>query len=139
MEKFIKLYKKYEEIINYIIVGGLTTVVSLGSYYLAVIFVLNPNNGFELQIANIFSWICAVTFAYIANRNFVFKVKSQNRIKEISSFVSCRIFTLFMDMTFMFLLVTLLRWNDKIAKLIVQIVVTIANYLFSKLIVFKNE
>ena len=36
-KKCLKLYKKYEEIINYLIVGGLTTVVSLGSYYLCIL------------------------------------------------------------------------------------------------------
>ena len=29
MQKIISLYKKYEEIVNYLIVGVLTTVVSL--------------------------------------------------------------------------------------------------------------
>lgn len=38
----------------------------------------------------------------------------------------------------MFLLVTLLNLNDKISKLIIQIVVIVLNYIFSKLIVFKR-
>ena len=108
------------------------------SYYIAVITVLNPNNAFELQLANIFSWICAVTFAYITNRKYVFKSKNENKLKEISSFVSSRVITLLMDMTIMFILVTLLHLNDKIAKLVVQVVVTIMNYIFSKLFVFKK-
>lgn len=139
MKKILNLYKKYEEIINYLIVGGLTTVVSLGSYYLAVVTVLNPDNAFELQVANIFSWVCAVAFAYFTNRKFVFKSKNQNKLKEITSFVSSRILTLLMDMAIMFVCVTLLKWNDKIAKLIVQVVVTVMNYVLSKLFVFKKN
>ena len=133
-----KLYKKYEEIINYLIVGVLTTIVSLISYYLLVTTILNPQNGIQLQIANIISWICAVAFAYITNRIFVFKSKNQNKLKELTSFVSSRIITLFMDMGIMFFMVTLWGINDKIAKLVVQVVVTIANYIFSKLFVFKK-
>ena len=34
--------------------------------------------------------------------------------------------------------VTLLHFNDKIMKLIVQVVVTLLNYIFSKLFVFKK-
>ncbi len=139
MNKVLSLYKKYEEIINYLIVGGLTTVVSLGSYYLAVLTVLDPNNGFELQIANLFSWVCAVTFAYFTNRKYVFKSENKNRLKEVTSFVSSRVLTLFMDMAIMFICVTLLKWNDKIAKLIVQVVVTVMNYILSKLFVFKKK
>ena len=67
-KKCLKLYKKYEEIINYLIVGGLTTVVSLGSYYLCILTFLSPDIWYQLQAANIISWICAVTFAYFANR-----------------------------------------------------------------------
>ncbi len=139
MKKVLNLYKKYEEIINYLIVGGLTTVVSLVVYYGCVFTFLDPKNAIELQIANIVSWICAVAFAYITNRIFVFKSKSKNYLKEISSFVGARIISLIMDMLIMFILVTILHGNDKIAKLIVQVVVTIANYIFSKIFVFRKK
>ena len=34
MQKILELYKKYKEIINYLIFGVLTTVVSLSTKYL---------------------------------------------------------------------------------------------------------
>lgn len=139
MKKIISLYKKYEEIINYLIVGGLTTAVSLVTYYACVLTILNPKNALELQIANIISWIVSVSFAYITNRIFVFKSKSKNILKEIGTFVSARIITLFFDMFIMFLMVTLMGINDKISKIIVQVVVIVLNYLFSKLFVFKKS
>lgn len=139
MKKLIDLYKKHEEILNYLIVGVLTTVVSLAAYYTAVLTVLDPNNGLQLQIANLFSWICAVVFAYFTNRKFVFKSKNNNKIKEFASFTSSRVLTLLLDMLIMFIMVTLLKMNDKIAKLVVQVVVTIGNYILSKLFVFKKN
>lgn len=77
--KVMELYKKYKEIINYLIVGGLTTIVSLGVYYICVFTILNPNVPFELKDANVISWIVAVTFAYFTNRRFVFESKSKNK------------------------------------------------------------
>lgn len=139
MKKILKLYKKYEEIINYIIVGGLTTVVSLGTYYLCVFTILDPEVAFELQIANIISWICCVTFAYFTNRIFVFKSKNEKKLKEAFNFYTSRIATLLMDMAIMFLLVTLAGFNDKIIKILVQVIVTIANYVISKLFVFRKR
>ena len=139
LKKIWKLYKKYEEIINYLIVGGLTTVVSLGTYYLCVYTFLDPENAFQLQLANIISWICCVTFAYFANRIFVFKSKRKDKLKEAVSFYSSRIATLLMDMGIMFVFVTLIGFNDKIMKLVVQVVVTILNYVLSKLLVFKKK
>ena len=139
MQRTIDLYKKYQEIINYLIVGVLTTVVSLLTYYICVLIFLDPNKAIELQIANIISWICAVLFAYITNKVFVFKSKNKNLFKEFTSFVSARVLTLLLDMLIMFIMVTALGINDKISKLVVQVVVTILNYIFSKIFVFKKS
>lgn len=139
IKKIWNLYKKYEEIINYLIVGGLTTVVSLAVYYGSVLTFLDPNNAVQLQIANILSWVLAVAFAYVTNRIFVFKSKEENIVKECSAFVGSRILTLLMDMFIMFLFVTVLHLNDKVFKIVSQIFVVIGNYLISKLIVFKKK
>lgn len=133
------IYKKYREIINYLIAGVLTTVVSLGVYYGCVLTVLSPQNPIELQLANMISWIAAVTFAYLTNRAFVFERTRTNVWKEMFLFYFSRVSTLLMDMLIMFVSVSLLGINDKIAKLLVQIIVTVANYLLSKLIVFKKN
>lgn len=138
MEKLISLYKRYKEIVNYLIVGGLTTVVSLGVYYGCVLTILDPEVAVQLQAANIISWIAAVTFAYFTNRKFVFESKNENKLKEATAFYGSRVTTLLVDMGCMFLMVTLFGWNDKIAKLIVQVIVTVANYVLSKFIVFRK-
>lgn len=133
------LYLKYKEIINYLIVGVLTTVVSLGTYYFCVSFFFDPQKPLQLQTANVIAWIAAVTFAYFTNRKYVFESVNQNIAKEAASFYLSRVSTLLMDMAIMFISVTLLGMNDKIAKLIVQVVVTVANYIFSKMFVFKKQ
>ena len=93
--------KKYEEILNYLIVGVLTTLVSLTIYFISVHTFLDAQNAIQIQIANIISWIFAVSFAYVTNRIFVFKSKSTNYFKEISSFFASRVITLIMDMAIM--------------------------------------
>ncbi len=138
MKKIMIVYKKYEEIINYIIVGGFTTFVSLATYYISVLTFLNPNNPFQLQVANVVSWICAVTFAYFANKKFVFKNNSENLSSAIKFFLS-RVSTLLIDMASMYVFVSLLNINDKISKILVQFLVLILNYIFSKFIVFKEN
>ena len=139
MKKVWDLYKKYEEIINYLIVGVLTTIVSLAVYYLLVYIILDPNKAIQLQIANIVSWVAGVVFAFGTNRKYVFKSKNKNIIKEATSFVGSRVATLLMDMGIMCISVTLFKMNDKIAKIISQVVVIVANYVLSKLFVFKQK
>lgn len=140
MKKIKELYNKYKEIINYLIVGVLTTIVALLVYYISVNTFLDPDIPVQLQIANILSWIAGVTFAYFTNRKYVFESKEENSVKEASKFVASRIITLFMDMFVMWLGVSFLHFNDKIMKLVSQVIITISNYIFSKLFVFtKNK
>lgn len=139
MKKIRELYTKYKEVINYLIFGVLTTVVSLAVYYLSVFTFLNPDNAIQLQIANILSWIAGVAFAYFTNRRFVFESKEENKLKEAGKFVTARLVTLIMDMVIMYLGVTVLHFNDKIIKLISQVVIIVSNYIFSKLFVFKKK
>ena len=138
--KISQLLKKVlnKEVIMYLIFGVLTTVVSLLVYYGCIYTFLNPENAVQLQIANIISWIAGVAFAYITNRKFVFESNEANQLKEISKFVTSRLATLFLDMIIMFIGVTCLHGNDKIVKLISQVLVIIGNYIFSKLFVFKK-
>ena len=139
MNNIKELYLKYKEIVNYLIFGVMTTVISLATYYICVYTFLNPNNSFQLQIANIISWIVGVAFAYITNRKFVFESKNQEKIKEAGKFIMSRITTLLIDMFIMFLGVTILKLNDKIIKLVSQVLVIVMNYVLSKIIVFKKN
>ena len=138
MDKIKDLYLKYKEIINYLIFGVLTTVISLVTYYICVYTFLDPEEAVQLQIANVIAWIFGVAFAYVTNRKFVFESNEKNKLKEASKFVTSRIATLLMDMAIMFIGVTLLKLNDKIIKLVSQVVVIVANYLLSKIVVFNK-
>ena len=133
-----KIYIRYAEVINYLIFGVLTTIVSLVTYYLCVFTFLNPENAFELQLANILSWIFAVIFAYLTNRKYVFKSNEKDKLKEGIKFFTSRLLTLGIDMFVMFLGVTILNLNNKIIKLVSQILVIVGNYVFSRLFVFKK-
>ena len=137
-EKFDKLFKKYQEIIMYLIFGVLTTVISIVTYFIFTHTFLDAHNSLELQIANVLSWVISVLFAYVTNRIFVFASENKNILKEVASFFSSRIVTLLIDMFLMFILVTCLHYNDTISKILVQIIVIIGNYILSKLIVFKK-
>ena len=139
VKRLKELYLKYEEIINYLFIGGCTTLISLLVYYLCVFTVFDPDKPLLLQCANILSWIIAVAFAYIANRKVVFKSKNKNVKGEVSKFLGARIVTLLIDMLFMWLTVSVLHLNDKIMKIVSNVIIIILNYIFSKLFVFVKE
>ena len=139
MNKIIELYKKHKEIINYVIVGGLTTVASMAIFYGSTWTFLDGHDPFQLQVANVLSWVGAVLFSYIANRLFVFESKNPNIFKELIAFVSSRLITLLLDMGTMFLLSSVLHINYNFSKIIAMVLVTVGNYVISKVFVFKKE
>lgn len=127
----MNLVRKYDEIIRYIIAGILTTIVSIASYNLL------RNINIDYKICTILSWILAVIFAYFINKLFVFK-SQKNNIKEFINFILARLLSLFIEFIFMIIMVDLISINDRIAKLIVQFIVLVLNYVFSKFFVFKK-
>lgn len=144
MKKIWNLYKKYEEIINYLVVGGLTTIVAIGSKLLLLATILDQTNGLELQIAEIISWFLAVTFAYVTNRIFVFKSKTSGSkcAREIFNFFKGRIVTQLIQMFIMWFFVTLLELDSNVwvlvFTLVCQVMQIVLNYVISKLLVFKK-
>ncbi len=128
-----KIYVKNKELINYIIVGALTTLVSVSSYWLFRFIIKN------YIILSVISWIMAVAFAYITNRIFVFNSKNKNIIEEIIKFFSCRLLTLGLEVILMMLFVSIFKINDMVSKIILQFVVLALNYVFSKIFIFKKE
>ena len=132
-----KLYKKYEELVMYIIVGVCTMIVSLASYYILA----NPL-GIYYQTANIISWVLAVAFAYVTNKKFVFKSRYSGlsgTAKEMASFVSSRIASLLAEVISMYFFVQICQIDDNIVKLMNQVLVTVLNYIFSKFWVFRKS
>lgn len=138
MKKILELYKKYEEIVNYLIVGVLTTIVSWAAYGICKL-IMDVNNALMMQVAVIIRWVAGVAFGYFTNRRFVFKSKNPNMLQEALGFAGSRVVTLFLDMFVMWLLPGILHVNDWIATFISAVLVTIMNYIFSKFIVFRKK
>lgn len=143
MQKIKELYTKYKEVVNYLIFGVLTTIVSLATKYALLFTILDARNSVQLQIAVIVSWILACLFAYITNRIWVFESKSKDMLKEVIKFFGARLATLGMEMLIMFIFITALGLNSDmwvvIWTLVTQVLVVIGNYVLSKLIVFRNK
>lgn len=143
MNQILKLYHRYEEYVNYLIVGGLTTIVSLGTKYALLFTILDAKNGVHVQISVVISWILAVIFAYFANRKYVFHSTNPQIAKEFIAFVSGRIATLLLESLTLWFFITFLGLNSEIYvviwTLLAQFLVFLGNYAISKLLVFKKN
>lgn len=138
MEKIKEQYFKYKEIINYLVFGGLATVVNFVTYFIVARLI-----GIDKVLSSGISWFFSVLFAYITNKLFVFESKTDG-IKailiEMGSFFLARIVSgILCDVGTFALMVNVFNINDLFAKVVTQIMVVIVNYVFSKLIIFRKK
>lgn len=155
MKKLTQLLKQYREIISYLFWGVMTTVISWVTYSIFTLMLSDVEHTITLGslqfsvmvlLSNILSWICAVVFAFITNKLWVFESKSWKSnvwLSEFWKFLSARIVTGVMEIIAVPLLLgiglnqTILGIEGMVAKVIVSVLVVLLNYVFSKLFIFK--
>ena len=158
--------KKFQELFWYFVFGVLTTLVNLVTFALLdkLINAKWPVKVFKWDFdlfdlfINVIAWVVAIVFAYVTNKLFVFHTKG-NVLKEFISFVVARLFTFFAFELGLFslsimvmenalnmpkddLFLSFLSFdvtNKYLVKLFIAVFVVVANYIFSKLFIFKKE
>lgn len=136
MEKLTALYKKYRELILYLVFGVLTTLVNYISWWIMEPFFASST------IPVTAAWLISVLFAYLTNRRFVFDSKVAGGAalaKELISFLMARILSGVLDLCFMWIFADWLRFDSRIVKLISNVFVVIFNYIASKLVIFRKK
>lgn len=141
---FEPFYKKNKEMLLYLFFGVLTTAVSFVSAGISKVILEKAGlgSGIVSSASTAFSWICAVTFAYITNRIWVFNSKAKGAgeiTKEALSFYGGRASTGVFEVLFMWVGNGLLKFGYWITKIAANIIVLILNYIISKLFVFKKK
>lgn len=118
------------EPVMYVIFGAATTAVNTAVYSFAHRYLQNVPS-------NILAWIIAVGFAYFTNSRWVFPGSARG-LRSAVSFFGSRILTGIIDLTLMYLLADVLLLNGDVAKIGVNILVIVLNYIFSKLWIFRK-
>lgn len=136
-----ELLQKYREFILYAAFGVGTTVVDVGLYSLLV-------DSCGIRLANAIGWCGAVLFAFFTNKYFVFQTGgggAKTFWRELLEFVAARLLSLALEVVGVDALVSwgldrpLLGVTGGLAKVVVTVVVILANYLFSKFLVFRKK
>lgn len=122
------------ETITYVIAGVLTTLVNF-----VISFLFYDCLHWNENLVTVVAWTAAVIFAYVINKYWVFLEKKDAAAKEavkFGKFVAARLFTFAVEWLGVFIFVTTLELEFWPVKLILAVIVTILNYVFSKLFVF---
>ena len=134
---FNLIFIKYHQSILYLFFGICTTAVNFIIYYIGAHML-----SLSIILSTCLAWFTSVIFAYVTNKWWVFESKIlclQAVIQEFISFICCRLFTGACDLLIMFIFVDFLGVNDLFVKVTSNVLVIILNYIFSKLIIFKQK
>ncbi len=151
------------ELVLYVVFGVLTTAVNFAVYF-PIYYALG--SGWEASLfgfvtirayalASVIAWLAAVAFAYLTNKLLVFKSRSWEKrlvLREVASFYAARVFSLGVEILGLYIMNDLMGFGrfsrallgyeingEDIAKLIMQVVVIVLNYVFSKLWIFAKS
>lgn len=158
--------EKKRKLFMYLVSGGLTTAANWIVYILfdllvradMMVSVLNFEFSLKIAVKQIVGWIVAVIVAYFLNRITVFRSKG-NIVRELITFAGARVLSfLVLELGVMYLMIWICEaitgvpastpmtyigsfafTYDYLVKLINCIFVIIANYVLSKLMVFKKK
>ncbi|KRK40206.1 GtrA family protein [Loigolactobacillus bifermentans] len=133
----IKLFKQYYRVISYLFFGVLTTVINIG-----VFAALQLLTAWNYQVETVIAWFLSVLFAYITNKLWVFSSHTTGLkafFTEMSSFFFFRLLSLVMELVIMWIGVSLLKQNAIVVKVVDNVVVIVANYVFSKVFIFRKR
>jgi len=137
------LSSKYEPV-SYVFFGVLTTLVNLVVYTILE-SILGQSNWY---LSNLPAIVLAILFAYVTNRSFVFE-SDGNFWFEMLKFFGARILvSLTFEYGAIYLMYDILGFDAQLDlyvfaiswfKIISMVLVLIANYIASKIFVFKNK
>lgn len=125
---------------KYLVVGGLTTLVSILAFWVAF-YLFDLNDTVSTVVKN----VAGIAFAYLPNRIWVFDSKNKSAAavsKESVLFFVTRIAVMLLDMIFMAFLPALLSflpYSSLIATVVSSVLCLIINYIASKIYIFTSK
>lgn len=141
-----KLLRKLinKETVTYLIFGVLTTAVSFATAGAAKFLLERAgyNEDVVSTVSTVISWICAVTFAYVTNRIWVFNSRSsgfKSIAFEAAKFYGGRVSTLLVETFIMWLGYSVIGINYWITKITANVIVLVLNYIISKFFIFRKK
>lgn len=147
IEKLKKFAVAHKEALLYLLFGGLTTLVSILTFA-----IINQLLGDERYLlSNLISWVIAVVFAFFTNKHLVFASKKNDKktlLSEGGKFLGARVLSLGLEELILWMMLDVMGLSgfalafldgEIISKTVATVFVVVANYFFSKFIIFKKK
>ena len=128
MIKKVKENKLIMQIVKFIIVGGISTVIDY-----IIFFVLHDILKWNTIIANILGFTVSVIYNYIASIKWVFDVnKNNDQKKQFIIFIFLSVIGLIINTGIVYLCVDIMKFYSLIGKVIATGIVMVFNFITRK-------
>ncbi|MBQ8044366.1 MAG: GtrA family protein [Clostridia bacterium] len=133
LKERINKNRKLQKIIAYGISGVITTVICFVTFKWFLEFM-------DYIFAFTLSWLCAVTFAYLAMRKKVYNSKAENKkekTEEYIRFVIGRVITYIVNLVLLIIAVEMFKLDEFYSNMAITIIVIILNYFVGDIMINK--
>ena len=135
-DRTCRFFQKHSGLLRYLVFGALTTLVNFLIYFPCYNLL-----ALGAAVSNALAWAVSVAFAFVTNKRFVFQSSDWSYkiwLGEFVKFTGCRLASGIMETAILWVAVDMLGWNGNGFKIMVSVLVVIANYIGSKWFVFRK-
>lgn len=130
----IKNNKLLMQIIKFVIVGGIATIIDY-----IIFFILHELLKIPTLPSNITSFTISVIYNYIASVKWVFDVKKDGPKKQFIIFLILSIIGLLINTVIVYITIDVLNWYSMICKIIATGIVMVFNFITRKIFLEKRH
>ena len=129
----VKNNKLLMQIIKFVIVGGIATIIDY-----IIFFILHELLKVPTLPSNITSFTISVIYNYIASVKWVFDVKKDDPKKQFVIFLILSIIGLLINTAIVYVTIDILKWYSLICKVIATGIVMVFNFITRKIFLEKK-
>jgi putative flippase GtrA len=122
------------QLARYVLVGGASTGVDWGVYYLGAIVA-----GLHYQISLVIAQVLAGAVHYVLNKTYTFRCTSRQILRQVAAYTLVALVYLLLSMAVMYLLVDLLGLDKMLSRVATTGIMIVVSFLLHRAVTFNER
>ncbi len=126
--------KSIIELIKFFFVGGASTIIDWGLFYLLAIAL-----SIHYQTSLVIAFLCSLVVHFSLNKKFTFKSKSNRIVLQVSLFSLVVVIYLSLSMSLMFIFVEIISLHKMLSKVLITGLLFFVSFTLHKYLTFNKK